>query len=118
MLAVGDKVKVVFSGCKGYGAEKVGQCGMVTVVEPLQELVGMYRVEFPDGVWPYLDREVEKGCLDAKTSEARRVLLSSFFWTISRQLPGRACWRQRGVATRTGGEASPHRTKAPISGAF
>jgi hypothetical protein len=60
MLAVGDNVTVLFSECKGFGAEKVGHCGTVTRVEPLTELVGMYRVEFPDGVWHYLDREVEK----------------------------------------------------------
>jgi hypothetical protein len=60
MLAVGDKVTVLFSECKGFGAEKVGQCGTVTRVEALPELVGLYRVEFPDGTWDYLDREVEK----------------------------------------------------------
>jgi hypothetical protein len=60
MLAVGDKVTVLFSGCKGFGAQKVGQSGTVTKVEPLRELVGMYRVEFADGAWHYLDREVEK----------------------------------------------------------
>jgi hypothetical protein len=60
MLAVGDKVAVLFSECKGFGAEKVGQCGTVTAAEPLAELVGIYRVQFPDGAWQYLDREVEK----------------------------------------------------------
>ena len=60
MLAVGDKVTVLFSECKGFGAEKVGQCGTVTQVEALRELVGIYRVEFPDGTWDYLDREVDK----------------------------------------------------------
>ncbi len=60
MLAVGDKVTVLFSECKGFGAEKVGQCGTVTQVEELGELVGIYRVEFPDGAWEYLDREVGK----------------------------------------------------------
>lgn len=60
MLAAGDKVTVLFSECKGFGAEKVGQCGTVTKVEALREPVGIYRVEFPDGAWEYLDREVEK----------------------------------------------------------
>jgi hypothetical protein len=60
MLVVGDKVTVLFSECKGFGAEKVGQCGTVTAAEPLAELVGIYRVGFPDGTWHYLDREVEK----------------------------------------------------------
>jgi hypothetical protein len=60
MLAVGDEVTVLFSECKGFGAEKVGQRGTVTQVEALRELVGIYRVEFPDGAWHYLDRDVEK----------------------------------------------------------
>jgi hypothetical protein len=60
MLAVGDKVTVLFSEHKGFGAEKVGQCGMVTQVEALRELVAIYRVEFPEGTWKYLHREVEK----------------------------------------------------------
>ena len=60
MLAVGDKVTVLFSECKGFGAEKVGQCGTVTEVEELGELVGIYRVEFSEGTWEYLHREVEK----------------------------------------------------------
>jgi hypothetical protein len=60
MITTGDRVTVLFSGCKGFGAQKVGECGTVTRVEPLRELVGMYRVEFPDGAWYYLDREVEK----------------------------------------------------------
>ncbi len=60
MLAVGDKVKVLYSECKGFGAEKVGQSGTVTRVEPLHDLVGLYRVEFSDGAWEYLDREVQK----------------------------------------------------------
>jgi hypothetical protein len=60
MLAVGDKVTVLFSECKGFGAEKVGQCGTVTQAEALHELVGIYRVEFPDGAWEYLDREVDR----------------------------------------------------------
>jgi hypothetical protein len=60
MLAVGDKVTVLFSECKGFGAQKVGHCGTVTRVDPLRDLVGLYRVEFPDGAWEYLDREVER----------------------------------------------------------
>lgn len=60
MLLVGDKVIALFSECKGFGAEKVGECGTIIQAEPLQELVGLYRVEFPDGSWEYLDREVEK----------------------------------------------------------
>jgi hypothetical protein len=60
MLAVGDKVTVLFSECKGFGAEKVGHCGTVTQVQALRELVGIYQVEFPDGTWQYLDREVER----------------------------------------------------------
>jgi hypothetical protein len=60
MLAVGDKVTVLFSECKGFGAEKVGQCGTVTKAEALRELVGIYQVEFPEGTWEYLHREVEK----------------------------------------------------------
>ncbi len=60
MLAVGDKVVILFSECKGFGAEKVGQSGTVTEAEALEELIGMYRVEFPDGCWEYLDRELEK----------------------------------------------------------
>jgi hypothetical protein len=60
MLAVGDKVTVVFSECKGFGAEKVGSSGTVTQAEALVELVGIYRVEFSDGSWTYLDRELQK----------------------------------------------------------
>lgn len=60
MLAVGDNVTVLFSECKGFGAEKVGQNGTVTQVEALRELVAMYLVEFPEGTWHYLDREVKK----------------------------------------------------------
>jgi hypothetical protein len=60
MLAVGDKVVVLFSECKGFGAEKVGQCGLVTQVQPLRDLAGIYRVQFPDGTWEYLEREVQK----------------------------------------------------------
>ncbi len=60
MLAVGDKVTVLFSECKGFGAEKVGKYGTVTKVEALRELVATYRIEFPEGTWEYLDREVEK----------------------------------------------------------
>jgi hypothetical protein len=60
MLTVGDKVVVLFSECKGFGAEKVGERGEVTRVEALRELGAIYRVQFPDGTWDYLEREVKK----------------------------------------------------------
>jgi hypothetical protein len=70
MVAVGDRVRVLYSECKGFGAEKVGQCGTVTRVEPLRELVGLYRVQFPDGAWEYLDREVERDAAMPRSSGA------------------------------------------------